>query len=114
MSKGDYSHKFNPGKLRSLIQEGKTAKEIMDELKISKFTLQEQVLMLQNRDRKVYEVKGLVAEPAEEKKRRLMARKEGIVFSKEMLEKTGFHPGEAFEMQVEGDKIILTKLKEEK
>jgi len=36
-------------------------------------------------------------------------KKEGIVFSKEMLEKTGFTPGDAFEMTVEDDRIILKK-----
>jgi hypothetical protein len=62
--------------------------------------------MLQNLDKKIYVVKGLFDySQAEESK----VKKEGIVFSKEMFEKTGFSPGDCFEMTVEEDRIILKK-----
>lgn len=109
MAKGDYSIRYDPDKLRKMIEEGKTAKEIMAEFKVSPFTLREHLAMLQELDRKVYFIKGLFDHHETEKPK---FRKEGIVFSKEILEKTGFAPGDAFEMSVEDDKIILKKIKE--
>jgi hypothetical protein len=63
--------------------------------------------MLQELDRKVYFIEGLFDHGEQETPR---LEKEGIVFSKEMLEKTGFEPGDAFEMKVEEDRIILKKI----
>jgi hypothetical protein len=106
MAKGDYSIRYDPDKLRKMIEEGKTAKEITKEFKISPYTLREHLVMLQNLDKKIYVVKGLFDySQAEESK----VKKEGIVFSKEMFEKTGFSPGDCFEMTVEEDRIILKK-----
>ena len=106
MAKGDYSIRYDPDKLRKMIEEGKTAKEITKEFKISPYTLREHLVMLQNLDKKIYVVKGLFDySQAEESK----VKKEGIVFSKEMFEKTGFSPGDCFEMIVEEDRIILKK-----
>jgi hypothetical protein len=108
MAKGDYSIRYDPDKLRKMIAEGKTAKEITQEFNISPYTLREHLVMLQERDKKVYMVKGLFDHSETEKPK---LRKEGVVFSKEMLEKSGFEPGDAFQMTVEEDKIILKKIK---
>ena len=108
MAKGNYSIRYDPDKLRKMIEEGKTAKEIEEAFSISPFTLREHLAMLQDLDKKVYIIKGLFDHSETEKPK---FRKEGIVFSKEILEKTGFEPGDAFEMTVEEDKIILTKIK---
>ncbi|CAB5110918.1 hypothetical protein D3OALGA1CA_5774 [Olavius algarvensis associated proteobacterium Delta 3] len=106
MAKGDYSVRYDPDTLRTMIEEGKTAKEITKAFKISPYTLREHLVMLQNLDKKIYVVKGLFDySQAEESK----VKKEGIVFSKDMLEKTGFAPGDCFEMEVEDDRIILKK-----
>lgn len=110
MAKGDYSIRYNPDKLREMIAEGKTAKEIIKAFKISPYTLREHLTMLQELDRKVYIIKGLFDPPDAEKPK---VRSEGIVFSKEMLEKTGFEPGDAFEMKVEADRIILKKIQQD-
>jgi hypothetical protein len=107
MSKGDFSHGYQPKRLREMIDQGKTAKEIMKELSISPWSLQEHLLMLQHQDKKYYEIKGLRA-AAEE--RMPSYTREGIIFSPKMLEKTGFKPGDEFEMIVEKDRIILRKL----
>jgi len=109
MKRGSYSPRYNPDRLREMIEEGKSAKEIMKALKISPFTLQEHLVMLQNQDEKVYIIKGLFNDPEAEP----AVKKEGLVFSKEMLEKTGFTPGDAFEMEVQEDRIILKKIKED-
>ena len=110
MAKGHYSIRYDPDKLRKMIEDGKTAKEITKEFGISPYTLWEHLVMLQELDKKVYIIKGLF-DPAEKEKSKI--RKEGIVFSKEMLEKTGFEPGDAFEMKVEEDRIILKKITDE-
>lgn len=108
MAKGNYSIRYDPDKLRTMIGEGKTAKEIIKVFKISPYTLREHLTMLQELDKKVYFIKGLFDHSETEKSK---VRKEGIVFSKEVLEKTGFEPGDAFEMIVEKDRVVLKKIK---
>ena len=107
MAKGDYSIRYDPDKLRKMIEEGKTAKEITQEFKISPYTLREHLVMLQNLDKKIYVIKGLFNYSEVEESK---VKKEGIIFTKEMLEKTGFTPGDCFEMNVEDDRIILKKV----
>jgi hypothetical protein len=107
MAKGDYSIRYDPDKLRTMIEEGKTAKEIIQEFNISPYTLREHLAMLQELDKKVYIIKGLFDHSEKEKPK---FRKEGIVFSKEILDKSGFEPGDAFEMIVEDDRIVLKKI----
>jgi len=110
MAKGDYSIRYDPDRLREMIEKGMTAKEITKEFKISPFTLREHLAMLQERDGIIYVIKGLFDySPAEKTK----VKKEGIIFSKEMLEKTGFEPGDCFEMVVEKDRIILKRVEGE-
>ena len=107
MAKGDYSIRYDPDKLREMIEKGMTAKEITKALKVSPFTLREHLVMLQELDNKIYVIDGLFNYSQAETSK---VKKEGIVFSKEMLEKTGFTPGDAFEMIVEDDQIILKKI----
>jgi len=108
MVKSNYSIRYNPDKLRKMIEDGKTVKEILKEFKISPYTLREHLTMLQELDKKVYVIKGLFDHHETEKP---SVRKEGIVFSKEILEKIGFEPGDSFEMSVEEGKIILKRVK---
>lgn len=107
MSKGNYSIRYDPDRLRSMIEDGKSAKEIIKAFNISPYTLREHLTMLQELDKKVYFIKGLFDHSETEKPK---IRKEGIVFSKAILEETGFEPGDAFEMTVEDDRIILKKV----
>jgi hypothetical protein len=107
MAKGDYSIRYNPDKLREMIAQGKTAKEITKEFKISPYTLREHLVMLQDLDKRIYVIDGLFNYSQAEKPK---VKKEGIVFTKEMLEKTGFTPGDCFEMSVDNDKIVLKKV----
>jgi hypothetical protein len=107
MAKGNYSIRYDPDRLREMIAKGMHAKEITKEFKISPYTLREHLVMLQNLDKKIYVIKGLFNySQAQEPK----VKKEGIVFTKEMLEKTGFTPGDCFEMSVEEDRIILKRV----
>jgi len=48
-----YTHKYNPDKLRSLISEGRNAKEIMKILGISLWSLKEHLLLLQFQDKNI-------------------------------------------------------------
>ena len=66
--------------------------------------------MLQELDKKIYVIKGLFDYSQVEKPK---VKKEGIVFTKEMLEKTGFTAGDCFEMNVEKDRIILKRVEGE-
>ncbi len=109
-SKGSYSHNYDPERLRQLIQDGRTAKEIMKELKISKYSLYEHLLMLEDEDRKLYTIEGLFEIPGEEERKWMKYKKNGVIFSERMLEFTGFKPGDAFEMVVEEDRVILKKI----
>ena len=110
MAKGDYSIRYDPDRLREMIAKGMTAKEITKEFKISPYTLREHLVMLQELDKKIYVIKGLFNYSQVEE---VKVKKEGIVFSKEMLEKTGFTPGDCFEMIVEQDRIILKRIEGE-
>jgi len=109
-SKGNYSHNYDPDRLRQLIQDGRTAKDIMRDLKISKYSLYEHVLMLEDEDRKLYTIEGLFEIPSEEERKWMKYKKNGVIFSERMLEFTGFKPGDAFEMVVEEDRVILKKI----
>jgi len=111
MAKGDYSIRFNPDRLREMISDGLTAKEIMKACKISNYTLREHLVLLQEKDKKIYVIKGLFDEPSGTTKDPV--HKEGMIFSRKMLEKTGFESGDAFEMIVKEDQIILKKIKDD-
>lgn len=111
MAKGDFSHKFDAAKLWDRIKQGKSAKEIMKELDISRWTLKEHLLMLQNKTKQYYEIPGLFEDAGGERKDKTVHyQREGIIFSAKMLEKTGFQAGDEFEMIVEKDRIILKKI----
>ncbi len=107
MAKGNYSIRYDPDRLREMIAKGMHAKEITKAFKISPYTLREHLIMLQELDQKIYVIKGLFNYSLEEEAK---VKKEGIVFTKEMLDKTGFMPGDCFEMEVEEDRIILKKV----
>ena len=107
MGKGNYSVRYDPDRLRAMIDEGKNAKEIMKAFKISPYTLWEHLTMLQEKDKKIYFIRGLFDDPEAEKPK---VRPAGIVFTKEVLERTGFEPGDAFELVVEEDQIVLKRI----
>ena len=108
MAKGDYSTKYRPDLLRKLILEGKTARQIMKELGISRFTLKEHLLLLQQRDKKYYEIPGLLED--QEAALRIIRRRRGYVCSPATLCLPNFRPTDAFEMSEEDGRIVLTKL----
>ena len=108
MPKGQYSPKYNPSKLRSLIDQGKTAKEIMKQLGISRFTLKEHLLLLQREDKKYYEIPGLIED--QEEALRIIKRRRGTICSPSSLCQPSFRPADAFEMVEENGRTILKKI----
>jgi hypothetical protein len=112
--KGPFSTKYDPDKLRELINEGKTAKEIMKELKIARYTLNEHLLMLQREDKKVYNVSGLFDFSDEKKQKNKVKKYEGIYISPKLLEQSGLEPGDTYEVTIEKGKIVLRKRSENK
>lgn len=110
MAKSNYSIRYNPDKLRKMIEAGKTAKEITEEFNISPYTLREHLAMLQDLDKKVYIIKGLFDHSETHQPKH---KKEGIVLSRGVIEKAGFEPGDAFEIEVEDDRIILKKIQKD-
>lgn len=104
-----YTHKYNPDKLRSLISEGRNAKEIMKILGISLWSLKEHLLLLQFQDKKYYEIKGLFDNGVDTEEFRI-SEKDGILFSEELLRHTGFKEGDKCELIIEPDRIIIKKL----
>lgn len=108
MSKGDYSHNYEPDKLRRLIQEGWTAKEIADELSVSFYSLREHLEMLKQEDKKQYEIPGLYE--SQEAADKLIKKRRGRICSFESRYVPNFKPGDAFEMMARSGRIILKKI----
>lgn len=108
MPNRNYNNRYDQDKLRKMIREGKTAKEITTEFHITHYKLLEQLVMLQEIDQRVYIIRGLFNHPEKEKQK---FRKEGFVFHEEVLEKIGFKPGDAFEMRAIGNRIIVENIK---
>ncbi len=108
MHTGSFSTKFQPERLRQMIDQGKNAQEIMKEFGVSRFTLKEHLLLLQRRDKKVYTIEGLFED--EEQRRRIIKFRRGKILSPPTLAEKQFKPGDAFEMEERDERIILRKL----
>ncbi len=108
MSTGDFTTKYQPERLKKMISEGKTAREIMKELGVSPFTLKEHLLLLQRRDKQIYTIEGLFDD--EEQHRRTIKFRRGKILSPPTLAEKKFKPGDAFEMEERDGRIILRKL----
>ena len=104
MATNHFGNHDHADRLRKMIAEGRTAREIKTDLGISSYMLMDHLLNLQELDRKVYLVKGIFDFSENEESR---FRKEGILFHGEVLEKIGFQPGDAFEMRASGNRIVL-------
>ncbi len=109
MAKGDYSTNSRPDLLRRMIAEGKTARQIMKELGISRYTLKEHLLLLQMKDKKYYEIPGLLEDQAAAL--RVIRRRRGYICSPATLCLPNFRPADAFEMKEEDDgRVVLEKI----
>ncbi|MDZ7761462.1 MAG: AbrB/MazE/SpoVT family DNA-binding domain-containing protein [Desulfovermiculus sp.] len=109
MAKGDYSTKYNPELLRKKIAQGKTARQLMKDFGISRFTLKEHLLLLQQKDKRYYEIPGLLED--QEAAMRIVRRRKGTVCSPSTLVLPNFRPADAFEMYEQDDgRVVLEKI----
>ena len=108
MAKSVYTTRFQPDRLRQLIQEQKTAKEIMKALSISRFTLKEHLLLLQRQDKINYYIPGLIEDQLEA--RRTIRRRSGYICSPGSYYLPTFSSSDTFEMIERGDRVILKKI----
>lgn len=108
MAKGVYTPKYDPQKLYRLIQEGKTAEQIMKELSISRFTLKEHLFLLQRKDKTNYDIPGLFED--QEAARRMIKRRHGYICAPGSSYLPAFSAGDTFEMIEREDRIILKKV----
>lgn len=109
MAKSVYTPRYSPRKLRSLIQSGKTADEIMKELGVSRFTLKEHLLLLQRQDRINYNIPGLFED--QEAAKRMIKRRHGYICTPGSLYLPAFRSADTFEMIEREDRVILKKVK---
>lgn len=105
----DYSTKFDPDALRRFISQGVTAKEIVKKFGISFYTLKEHLELLNRKDRKQYEIKGL--KEAEDEARRVVRKRKGYVCALDSDCMPGFRFADSFEMFESGGRVFLKKIK---
>jgi hypothetical protein len=66
-------------------------------------------LLLEHKDKKYYEIAGLYDRELQ-RYRIEMPKKEGILFTEELLRKTDFKEGDECELIIERDEVIIKKL----
>ena len=105
---------YQADKLRELIKQGKNAREIMDTLDIkSKQVMKQHCLKLIQEDKVYYEIPGLY----EKGTRNIKATPKGeIKIGPSVLKSQGadVSAGDEFYLTVDGDNIILSRVKKEK
>ena len=105
-----FESKYDSNRLREMINEGRTADEIQEELAIvSKQSLRQHVLKLINQDRQFYEVPGLYVRNL---KRPMVNFKGEIRLTKKMIDFPGstYQHNDQFEIDADNEKIILTRV----
>jgi len=102
--------KFDAGKLRSLIEEKKTAEEIMVALNIKhRQTLKAALLKLISLDRKFYDISGMYVRNL---KRPMINFKGEIKLTKNMLDFPGstYDHGDQFEIEPSNEMLVLRRV----
>jgi hypothetical protein len=102
--------KFDAEKLRILIEEKKSAEEIMNILSIKhKQTLKQYLLRLIGLDRKVYDIPGMYVRNL---KRPVLNFKGEIRVTRNMLDFPGstYSHGDQFEVEPDNEKIVLRRI----
>lgn len=97
---------FDPDKLRTLIENGKTFSEIKDELKVTPATLKSHLLKLIQLDGKVYEIPEMGTRSFNPK-----VTKNGLKLSKQKVDALGFTEGKQVKIEKIADgEIKITQL----
>jgi hypothetical protein len=93
---------------RTLVKTGKTKNEIMAEMAIKNTaTFSNLMLRLMNTDKKYYTVKNSNKKVVKVLKTTI-GKNNTLTLSSKMLENTGFQAGDAFNIKISKNKIILT------
>ncbi|SIN96819.1 hypothetical protein [Halodesulfovibrio marinisediminis] len=109
----NFESKFNPKRLKELIDSGADADEIQEELGIvSKQSLRQHVLRLINEEQKFIEVKGLYSERAQ--RLPMINFKGELKISSKNLSDGNFSHGDKFNLEVTSERITLTKISSNK
>lgn len=111
-SRKGFESKYDEKKLRTLIQEGKGANHIRETLGIATMqSLRQHVMRLCNTDRTFYDVPGLYVR---NQRMPQINFKNQLTLSPKMMDFEGstYKHGDKFEIQIDNDKIILTRLGE--
>jgi hypothetical protein len=97
---------------RTLVKTGKTKNEIMAEMSIKNTaTVSNLMLRLMNTDKKYYTVKNSNKKVVKALKTTI-GKNNTLTLSSKMLENTGFQAGDAFNIKVAKNRIILTLVEE--
>jgi hypothetical protein len=97
---------------RTLVKTGKTKNEIMAEMAIKNTaTFSNLMLRLMNTDKKYYTVKNSNKKVAKVLKTTI-GKNNTLTLSSKMLENRGFQAGDAFNIKVAKNQIILTMIEE--
>lgn len=106
----NFESKFNPKRLKELIDSGADADEIQEELGIvSKQSLRQHVLKLINEEQKFIEVKGLYSERAQ--RLPMINFKGELKLSKLMVKEGEFSHGDKFKIdEISNERIVLTRI----
>ena len=105
---------YNLGSFRTLVKAGKTKNEIMTEMSIKNgATFSNLMLRLMDTDKKYYAVKYSSKNAAAKRVQKLTIGKNNtLALSAKMLSDTGFQAGDAFNIKVAKNKIILTLIED--
>jgi hypothetical protein len=97
---------FDPDRLRTLIEDGKTFSEIKDELKVTSATLKSHLLKLIQLDGKVYKIPEMGTRSFNPK-----VTKNGLKLSKQKVDDLGFTEGKQVKIEKIADgEIKITQL----
>ena len=104
---------YDLGSFRTLVKKGKIKNEIMAEMSIKNAaTFNSLLLRLMKADKKYYAVKDSVKKVAKKVLKTTVGKNNTLTLSAKMLEDTGFQAGDAFDIKVAKNKIILTLIEE--
>lgn len=105
-----FESKYDEKKLKKMIEEGKHADEIQEELGIvSKQSLRQHVLRLITTEQKFIEVKGLYSERAQ--RLPMINFKGELKLSKLMIKEGEFSHGDKFKIdEISNERIVMTRI----
>ena len=101
--------KFDLDLFRDLVKSGNTKAEIIAEMSIKNIaTFNSLILRLMETDKKYYAVKGSSKKVKKKAQKATIGKNNNLTLYSKMLEGSGFESGDAFNIKVFKNKIILT------